>query len=74
MYVSFKTMSRGVFMCDVWCTTQICYSWDSLGIEGAGVRKCLSLSERGGTSGWVAPYFSPGSAWVIQDRVVSTTT
>jgi len=30
------------------CT--VCYSWDSLGFEGAGVRKCLSLSERGGTT------------------------
>jgi len=40
----------GTFMCDVRCTAQIGYSWDSLEIEGAGVRKCLSLSERGGTT------------------------
>ena len=46
----FETVSRGAFMCDVRCTAQICYSWDNLGIEGAGVRKCLSLSERGGTT------------------------
>jgi len=37
-------------MRDVRCTAQNWYSWDSLGIEGAGVRKCLSLSERGGTT------------------------
>jgi len=37
-------------MCDVCCTEQICYSWDSLGIEGAGLRNSLSLSERGGTT------------------------
>jgi len=43
-------MSMGTFMCDVRCTAQIGYSWDSLEIEGAGVRKCLSLSERGGTT------------------------
>ena len=46
----FETVSRGSFMCDVRCTAQICSSWYSFGIEGAGVRKCLSLSERGGTT------------------------
>jgi len=50
MYVSFKTMLRGAFMCDVRCTVQIFYPWDSLGIEGADMRKCLSLSEQGGTT------------------------
>jgi len=49
MYASFETVSTGAFMCDVRCTAQICYSWDSLGIEGTGVRNYLSLSERGGT-------------------------
>ena len=48
VYASFETVSSGAFMCDVRCTVQIFYSWYSLGIEGAGVRKCLSLSERGG--------------------------
>jgi len=54
-------------MCDVHCTAQICHSWDSLGIEGAGVRKCLSLSEGGDIlmSDWVVPYFSPGRARVV---------
>jgi len=33
-------------MCDVRCTAQTC-SWDSLEIQGAGARNCLSLSERG---------------------------
>jgi len=37
-------------MCDVRCTAQIGYSWDSLGIEGAGVRNYLSLRKRGGTT------------------------
>jgi len=50
MYASFETVSRGAFMFDVRCTAQICYSWDSIGIQGAGVRKSLSLSERGGTT------------------------
>jgi len=36
-------------MCDVHCTAQIDYSWDSLAIEVVGVRNYLSLSERGGT-------------------------
>jgi len=50
MYASFETVSRGAFMCDVRCTAQIHYSWDSLEIEGAGMRNYLSLSERGGTT------------------------
>ena len=37
-------------MCDVRCTAQIDYSWDSLAIEVVGVRNYLSLSERGGTT------------------------
>jgi len=49
MYASFETVSRGCFMCDVNCTAQIGYSWDILGIEDAGVRNYLSLSERVGT-------------------------
>jgi len=40
----------GTFMCNVRCTIQICYSWDSLGIESAGARNFLSLSERRGTT------------------------
>jgi len=50
MYASFETVSRGALMFDVRCTAQIGYSWDSLGIEGTGVRTYLSLSERGGTT------------------------
>jgi len=50
MYASCETVSREAFMCDVRCTAQICYSWDSLEIEGAGVRNSLSLNERGGTT------------------------
>jgi len=38
-------MSKGVFMCNVRCTAQTCYSLDSLEIQGAGVRNCLSLSD-----------------------------
>jgi len=37
-------------MRNVHCTSQIVYSGDSLGIEGAGVRNSLSLSDRGGTT------------------------
>jgi len=47
MYVSFETVSRGAFMRNVRCTAQIGYSWDSRGIEGAGVRNSLSLCEGG---------------------------
>ena len=50
MYASFETMSRGTFMCNVHCAAQICYSWHSLRIEGAGVRNYLSLSDRRGTT------------------------
>ena len=50
MYVSFETVSRGAFMCDVRNTAQIGYSWDSLEIEDAGVCTHLSLSKRGGTT------------------------
>jgi len=46
----FVTLGTVLELNDVRCTAQICYSWDSLGIEGAGVRKYLSLSERGGTT------------------------
>ena len=49
-YASFETVSRGALMCDVRCTAQIGYSWDSLGIEGADVHNYLSLSERGDTT------------------------
>jgi len=37
-------------MRDVPCTAQIGYSWDSLGIQGAGVRNYSSLNERGSTT------------------------
>jgi len=50
MYASFETMSRGTIMCNVRCTAQIGYSWDSIGIEGAGVRNYLSLIDRRGTT------------------------
>jgi len=53
MYASFESVSRGAFMCDMRCTAQIEYSWDShdgLGIEGASVRNSLSLGDRGGTT------------------------
>jgi len=50
MYASFETVSREVFTCDVRCTAQIGFSRDSLGIEGAGLRNYLSLSERGCTT------------------------
>jgi len=50
MYASFETVSRGAFMCDVRSTAQICYSWDSVGFEGDGVRNYLSLSKRRGTT------------------------
>jgi len=50
MYASLEAVSRGAFMCDVRCTAQIGYSWDNLGIEGAGLCNQLSLSERGGTT------------------------
>jgi len=43
-------MSRGTFMCNVHCTAQIGYSWDSIGIEGAGVRNYSSPSDRRGTT------------------------
>ena len=52
MYASCETMSKGVFRCNMRCTVQICHSWDSLEIQGAGVRNCLSLSERGGTTSY----------------------
>ena len=47
MHLFSATVSRRAFMCDIRCTAQICYSWDSLGIETTGMRKSLSLSERG---------------------------
>jgi len=60
-------------MCYERCTAQICYSWDSFGIEGAGVRNYLSQSaaERGDTTSscrvalslWVA--CGSYSSWVI---------
>jgi len=50
MYASFETMSREPFMCNVRCTAQIGYSWESIGIEGAGVRNYSSLSDQRGTT------------------------
>jgi len=50
MYASFETTSQGTFMYNVRCTVQIGYCWDSIGIEGAGVRNYLSLNDRRGTA------------------------
>jgi len=51
-------------MCNVRCTAQICYSWDSLEIQGAGVCNCLSLSERGGTTSSCRAGWHHISVWV----------
>jgi len=62
---------------DGYCSTvQIGHSWDSLELNGAACA-IICHSARGRynifTSGWVAPYFSLGSARVVQLNVVQST-
>jgi len=68
-------MSRGACMCDVHCTAQAAYSWDSLEFHRAACAIICHWASGGYnifTSGWAAPYFSPGSVRDVQLSVLQS--